>query len=350
MKKIKKLLSILVVVCLLLCSFSVATSAALGDNNYEETATNEWANNTLENPTVLYKDFTIFATMESGDEPWDFFSFELFETSTVQVSCYSEFETLIGGIFEANSEELICVLDNSVDSENNVFIDEAYVTLPAGKYFIFMCDQHSDYNYYEYKYILYFDYQEVEAELIYEDGTWYCLIDGEYTDFTGLITIEGKKHYIRDGIWTGATGIVTINGKKHFINKGYFTGASGIVTLSGRKYYINKGYWTGASGIVTIGSKKYYINKGYWTGASGIVTIGSKKYYINKGYWSGASGLVTISGKKAYINKGYFTGATGIVKINGKRYYIKNGYAQLSYSGKVKLSGKTYTIKKGIVK
>lgn len=327
MKKIKKILSLFLVICLFVSTVSISANAAIGDRKYDEG--DDQLNDYPESATILYNDFTIMGTIEVGDNynpARDYFCFEIFETSKVNIFCGSEYKTLIGGIIDANTLDILHVFKES--SYENIYTDSITVTLPAGKYLILLGDKHID-NYYEYEYVLYFEYQDVEAELVYESGKWCCLIDGEYTNFTGLINIKGKQHYIRNG---------------------YFTGASGLVTISGKKMYINKGYFTGASGLVTINGKKMYINKGYFTGASGLVTLNGKKTYINKGYFTGASGLVTISGKKAYINKGYFTGATGIVKISGKKYYIKKGYAQTKFSGKVKISGKTYTVKKGIVK
>ena len=166
---------------------------------------------------------------------------------------------------------------------------------------------------------------------------------------TGLITISGSgTYYFNPEMKTGwqsingnyyyfasngkmTTGWLTLSGKK------YYFAASGVrltgtQTISGQIYYFNPEMKTG---VQTINGKKYYFAS---TGVrqTGMQTIGGEKYYFNPEM---KTGWQTISGKKYYFNS---SGAmqTGWATINGSRYYFKS--SGLVTTGWASIGGSKY--------
>lgn len=315
MKKLKKFLSAIIVFCLIFCCFSITANAAIGDHLYYEGIEGDRLNDYPETATVLYKDFTITATVEVGaldnSASWDYYVFDLLETSKVTILCASEFESLIGGLFTDlapdGTMELIDAFSQS--STDEYFYDILQITLPAGKYYLLIGDSHID-NYYEYDYLLYFYYEDPEPTLQYVDGEWRCVVGDYFSDMTGLVKYGGKWFYVEDGYWNKST--------------------NGLIKYSGKWFYVKNGKWD--SSVNT------------------LVKYSSKWFYIKNGKWdSSAKTLVKYNGKYLYVKGGKWSKTDAIVKYSGQKFYVKKGVAQLSFSGKAKVGGKTYKIKKGKV-
>jgi glucan-binding YG repeat protein len=192
----------------------------------------------------------------------------------------------------------------------------------------------------------------IGQHLIEEDGETYYYVDGEKSDITSLVKINGKWHYIKNGKFAqDATTLVKYNGTWYYVKNGVKNTATTLVKYGGKWYYVEKGVKKSATKLVKYGSSYYYVKSGKWdSSAKGIIKISGKYYYIKGGKWSKTTTLYKKSGKYYAVKSGMWYKSKAIIKYSGKKYYVNKGYAQTKYSGKVTISGKKYTVKKGIVK
>ncbi len=367
MKKIKKTLSAIIILCLILCHVVIPTSAEINDKEYDE---NEPGNDYYESAGVLQKDFTINGSLTKNTNDLDWYVFNLHETAKVRIFCFSDFEDLIGGIFDSSGNEVLYTLIE--DEYEEYFIDDIVVTLPAGEYYILLCDRYS-YSYYENNYILYFNYEDPEPTLEYIDGEWRCVVGDYYSNMTGLVNYNGKTYYVIDGVWSNQiadklykidgkwyyivdgklsnkTTLVKYNGKWYYVKNGVKNTSTTIVKYNGKWYYVEKGIKKTATKLVKYKGKYYYVKDGKVSFTTGVKKVSGKYYYIKDGKWSKSTTLYKKDGKYYAVKSGKWYKSKAIIKYNGKKYYVNKGYAQTKYSGKVKIGSKTYTVKKGIIK
>ena len=85
---------------------------------------------------------------------------------------------------------------------------------------------------------------------------------------------------------------------------------------------------------------------------TGLVKIKGSWYYFKKGVLNKSNTLVKYNKKLYHIKKGKWNPKEGVtfVKYKGKYYYCKGGKANLKFTGKVKYKGKKYKVVKGIRK
>lgn len=347
MKKVKKLLSVIIVLCMLVGCFSITANAALGDKKYNE---NEPGNNSYETAGVLQKDFTILASLPKETDDIDWYVFNLHQTSKVSILCAANFEDLIGGIVDMNTKE---VLYDFTESEfKQYYIDSIVVTLPAGKYYILIADRYN-YSYYKNDYTLYYDYEDPEPTLENINGEWRCVVGDYYSDMTGLVKYAGKWFYVEEGYWySDTTELIKYNGEWLYIKNGKWdSNVTKLVKYNSKWFYIKNGKWDNtANNLIKINNKWFYIKNGKWSATTGIVKYKGQNFYIKGGKWSSSvNTLYKKSGKYFAIKNGKWYKGKSIIKYNGKKYYVNKGYAQTKYSGKVKIYSKTYKIKKGKV-
>ena len=141
---------------------------------------------------------------------------------------------------------------------------------------------------------------------------YYFASNGKMT--TGWLTLSGKKYYFNTS-GVRLTGTQTISGKIYYFNPEMKTG---VQTINGKKYYFAAS-GVRQTGLQTIGGKKYYFNPEMKTGWQ---TISGKKYYFNS---SGAmqTGWATINGSRYYF-KGSGLVTTGWASIGGSKYYFNS--------------------------
>ncbi len=194
--------------------------------------------------------------------------------------------------------------------------------------------------------------REVKGQhLIKENGATYYYVDGEKSNITSLVKINGKWHYIKNGKFAkDATTLVKYNGKWYHVKNGLKTTATTLVKYNDKWYYVEKGVKTTKTTLVKYNGVWYYVKDGKKNTSTTLVKYNGVWYYVKSGKKSTATTLCKYNGNYYYVKSGKKNTATTIVKYNGKKYYVKKGIAQTSFSGKVKVGGKTYTVKKGIVK
>ncbi len=194
--------------------------------------------------------------------------------------------------------------------------------------------------------------REVKGQhLIEEDGATYYYVDGEKSNITSLVKINGKWHYIKGGKFaSNETTLVKYNGKWYHVKNGLKTTSTTLVKYNGKWYYVEKGVKTTKTTLVKYNGVWYYVKDGKKNTSTTLVKYNGVWYYVKSGKKNTSTTLVKYNGTWYYVKSGKKNTSTAIVKYNGKKYYVKKGIAQLKFSGKVKISGKTYTVKKGVVK
>ena len=174
---------------------------------------------------------------------------------------------------------------------------------------------------------------------------------------TGLQTIGGAKYFLNPEV---KTGWQTIGGKRYFFNS---TGAmqTGWATISGSRYYFN-GSGLVTTGWATIGGSKYFFNgsgvmqtgwktvkknKYYLDPASGQMTkgwakIGSKTYFFNTTTGAMKKGWLKYKKKKYYLNPKTGVMTTGLKTINKAKYFFNKNNGVMKRNGTQKISKKLY--------
>ena len=217
--------------------------------------------------------------------------------------------------------------------------------------------------------------QVIGQHLIEEGDKIYYYVDGEKSDITDLVKINGVWYYISNGVWdTSVDTLHKINGKWFLIKGGIWKATTGLEEYKGKTFYVVGGKWNSdVTDLKNVDGKWYYIQYGKWNNTIDTLhKINGKWFLIKKGMWNKTTGLVEHQGKTFLVKGGKWDSSVNtlykkgtklyaiksgkvytskvIISYNGKKYYCNKGYAQTSFSGKVKISGKTYTVKKGIVK
>ncbi len=190
-----------------------------------------------------------------------------------------------------------------------------------------------------------------ETTLVKYNGKWYHVKNGLKTTSTTLVKYNGKWYYVEKGVKSTKTTLVKYNGTWYYVKSGVKNTATTLVKYNGKYYYVEKGIKKTATKLVKYNGSYYYVKSGKWdSSAKGIIKISGKYYYIKGGKWSKTTTLYKKSGKYYAVKSGMWYKSKAIIKYNGKKYYVNKGYAQTKYSGKVTISGKKYTVKRGIVK
>lgn len=135
--------------------------------------------------------------------------------------------------------------------------------------------------------------------------------DGKRSDFTGIISEDGKLCYVQNGeLQDNYEGIYEYNGVLYLIYDGFVS--------------------TSYNGIYDDGNKIYLIEDGRVIDKTGFYEEDGIKYYLQHGKLQ--------------------TNITGIKKIGNKKYYIEHGMVDLQYSDILKFRGVYYVVERGVVK
>lgn len=158
---------------------------------------------------------------------------------------------------------------------------------------------------------------------------------------TGWKTISKKKYYFSPSTGRMQTGWMTLSGKRyHFTNAGVLQ--TGWVSISGSKYYFDTKTGAMKKGWLTIGKKKYYLNTSNGKMAKGWQTISGKKYFFNTKSGVMAKGWVKYHNKKYYTDKKTGVMKTGLQKISGTYYFFKKPSGAMKTNSGQKINGKLY--------
>jgi glucan-binding YG repeat protein len=190
-----------------------------------------------------------------------------------------------------------------------------------------------------------------ETTLVKYSGKWYYVKKGIKDTETTLVKYNGKWYYVEKGLKSTKTTLVKYNGTWYYVKSGVKSTDTTLVKYNDSWYYVEKGVKKTATKLVKYNGSYYYVKNGKWDSSTkGIIKISGKYYYIKGGKWSKTTTLYKKSGKYYAVKSGMWYKSKAIIKYSGKKYYVNKGYAQTKYSGKVTISGKKYTVKKGIVK
>ena len=174
---------------------------------------------------------------------------------------------------------------------------------------------------------------------------------------TGLRTIGGAKYFLNPEV---KTGWQTISGKKYYFNS---SGAmqTGWATINGSRYYFKSSglvttgwasiggskYYFNSSGVMktgwlTIKKNKYYLNPSSGRMAKGWTKVGSKKYFFNTKSGAMKKGWLKYKKKKYYLNPKTGVMMTGMKKIGGSYYFFNKNNGAMKSNGCEKVSKKLY--------
>ena len=183
-------------------------------------------------------------------------------------------------------------------------------------------------------------------------GSKYYFSDSTGAALTGWQTIKGNKYYFSTG-GIMQTGWKTISKKKYYFSPSTGRMQTGWMTLSGNKYHFTDAGVL-QTGWTNINGSKYYFNPSSNPAGAmkkGWLTLSGKKYYLDKSNGKMKKGWQTISSKKYFFNTKTGVMAKGWVKNNNKRYYTDTKTGVMK-TGLLKISGTYYFFKKssGVMK
>ena len=216
-----------------------------------------------------------------------------------------------------------------------------------------------------------------EANLVYVDGDWYLMQDGQVVHETTLAQVNGTGtwYYVEDGkvnkdfnglfqygndwyyIEKGAvnsdyTGLAQYNDQWFYIEKGKLNwDYTGLAQHNNYWFYVEKGRlnWN-YSGIVEYNNQWFYVQKGRlnWN-YSGLGQSGNEWYYIVRGRvnWN-YTGLAQYNDQWFYIEKGKLNwDYTGLAQHNNYWFYVEKGRLNWNYSGIVEYNNQWFYVQKG---
>ena len=216
-----------------------------------------------------------------------------------------------------------------------------------------------------------------EANLVYVDGDWYLMQDGQVVHETTLAQVNGTGtwYYVEDGkvnkdfnglfqygndwyyIEKGAvnsdyTGLAQYNDQWFYIEKGKLNwDYTGLAQHNNYWFYVEKGRlnWN-HSGIVEYNNQWFYVQKGRlnWN-YSGLGQSGNEWYYIVRGRvnWN-YTGLAQYNDQWFYIEKGKLNwDYTGLAQHNNYWFYVEKGRLNWNHSGIVEYNNQWFYVQKG---
>ena len=186
----KKFLSIILSIVVLLSSFSIVVYADVGDNEFDE---NE-SNNSFDTANVIYSDYTVYGYL-TGQYDMDFFQFTLTTESKITFLCSSSVSGVKVGLYDS-LENIITVGSSSYS--NGYYYDKIYKTLSPGTYYILILQ---DSGYTNSSYLYYFEYETSAHSHSYSSQITkpICTVGG-YTTYSCTCGESYKSNY------TSATG------------------------------------------------------------------------------------------------------------------------------------------------
>lgn len=216
-----------------------------------------------------------------------------------------------------------------------------------------------------------------EANLVYVDGDWYLMQDGQVVHETTLAQVNGTGtwYYVEDGkvnkdfnglfqygndwyyIEKGAvnsdyTGLSQYNDQWFYIEKGKLNwDYTGLAQYNNYWFYVEKGRlnWN-YSGIVEYNNQWFYVQKGRlnWN-YSGLGQSGNEWYYIVRGRvnWN-YTGLAQYNDQWFYIEKGKLNwNYTGLAQYKNYWFYVENGRLNWNYTGLVQKGNEWFYVENG---
>ena len=216
-----------------------------------------------------------------------------------------------------------------------------------------------------------------EANLVYVDGDWYLMQDGQVVHETTLAQVNGTGtwYYVEDGkvnkdfnglfqygndwyyIEKGAvnsdyTGLAQYNDQWFYIEKGKLNwDYTGLAQHNNYWFYVEKGRlnWN-YSGIVEYNNQWFYVQKGRlnWN-YSGLGQSGNEWYYIVRGRvnWN-YTGLAQYNDQWFYIEKGKLNwNYTGLAQYKDYWFYVENGRLNWNYTGLVQKGNEWFYAENG---
>ena len=216
-----------------------------------------------------------------------------------------------------------------------------------------------------------------EANLVYVDGDWYLMQDGQVVHETTLAQVNGTGtwYYVEDGkvnkdfnglfqygndwyyIEKGAvnsdyTGLAQYNDQWFYIEKGKLNwDYTGLAQHNNYWFYVEKGRlnWN-YSGIVEYNNQWFYVQKGRlnWN-YSGLGQSGNEWYYIVRGRvnWN-YTGLAQYNDQWFYIEKGKLNwNYTGLAQYKDYWFYVENGRLNWNYTGLVQKGNEWFYVENG---
>lgn len=158
---------------------------------------------------------------------------------------------------------------------------------------------------------------------------------------TGWQTISKKRYYFNPSTGRMQTKWATIGGKKYYF-KADGTVTKGWASISGAKYYFDTKTGVMKTGWLTISKKKYYLNTSSGKMVKGWATISKKKYFFNIKTGAMTKGWVKYGKKRYYTNTKTGVMVTGLKKISGTYYFFNKKTGVMKKNAGEKISGKLY--------
>lgn len=174
-------------------------------------------------------------------------------------------------------------------------------------------------------------------------GSKYYFSDSTGAALTGWQTINSSRYYFSTG-GIMQTGWKTINKKKYYFSPSTGRMQTGWMTLSGKRYHFTDAGVL-QTGWVSISGAKYYFDTKTGAMKKGWLTLGKKKYYLNTSNGKMVKGWQTISSKKYFFNTKTGVMTKGWLKYGKKKYYLDPKTGVLK-TGLQKISGTYYFFKK----
>ena len=194
-----------------------------------------------------------------------------------------------------------------------------------------------------------------EANLVYVDGDWYLMQDGQVVHETTLAQVNGTGtwYYVEDGkVNKDFNGLFQYGNDWYYIEKGAVNSDyTGLAQYNNYWFYVEKGRlnWN-YSGIVEYNNQWFYVQKGRlnWN-YSGLGQSGDEWYYIVRGRvnWN-YTGLAQYNDQWFYIEKGKLNwNYTGLAQYNDYWFYVEKGRLNWNYTGLVQRGNEWFYIENG---
>ena len=196
-----------------------------------------------------------------------------------------------------------------------------------------------------------------EANLVYVDGDWYLMQDGQVVHETTLAQVNGTGtwYYVEDGkVNKDFNGLFQYGNDWYYIEKGAVNSDyTGLAQYNDQWFYIEKGKlnWD-YTGLAQHNNYWFYVEKGRlnWN-YSGIVEYNNQWFYVQKGRlnWN-YSGLGQSGNEWYYIVRGRVNwNYTGLAQYNNQWFYVQKGRLNWNYSGLGQSGNEWYYIVRGRV-
>ena len=196
-----------------------------------------------------------------------------------------------------------------------------------------------------------------EANLVYVDGDWYLMQDGQVVHETTLAQVNGTGtwYYVEDGkLNWNYTGLVKYYSTWYYVQNGVLDwNYNGLIYYNNTWYYIENGRVnTNYNNLVKYNGNWYYVQNGKidWSVNTLSQVNGEGTWYkVTNGQldWN-YTGLIKYFSTQYYIQNGVLNwNYNGLIYYNNTWYYIENGRVNTNYNNLVKYNGNWYYVQNG---